>query len=72
MRGDVDHSGEIDISDLIYLVDYMFNYGPEPPCFDEANIDGAGDLDVSDLIHMVDYMFNGGPPPVPCPRQTMR
>ncbi|MCK4605673.1 MAG: hypothetical protein KAU35_00110, partial [candidate division Zixibacteria bacterium] len=32
-RGDVDHSGvlPIDIADLVYLVDYMFNAGPEPP-----------------------------------------
>ena len=35
IRGDIDHSGgasPIDISDLVYLIDYMFSNGPPPPC----------------------------------------
>ena len=34
MRGNVDFdpSDVIDISDLVYLVDYMFNQGPAPLC----------------------------------------
>ena len=57
----------IDISDLVYLVDFMFNGGPEPPCFDEANIDGLSTIDISDLVYLVDYMFQGGPTPPSCP-----
>lgn len=69
-RGDIDHAGgasPIDISDLVYLVDYMFTGGPPPPCMEEGNIDGAGDLDISDLVYMVDFMFSGGPTPPGCP-----
>jgi hypothetical protein len=79
IRGNVDYdpADQIDISDLVYLVDYMFNQGPEPPCWEEANVDGSGpatppdegsdDIDISDLVHLVDYMFTGGPPPADCP-----
>ncbi len=69
IRGDIDDSGgEVDISDLVYLVDYMFNQGPEPPCMEAADVDGSGgDLNIADLVHLVDYMFNQGPEPVPCP-----
>jgi len=71
MRGNVDYDpgDAIDISDLVYLVDFMFNGGPEPPCFEEADIDGSGaaPIDISDLVYLVDYMFTGGPPPMPCP-----
>ncbi len=69
IRGNVDSDGgdAIDISDLVFLVDYMFNSGPEPPCLDEADIDGSGGIDISDLVFLVDYMFSGGPPPVACP-----
>jgi hypothetical protein len=79
IRGNVDYDpgDNIDISDLVYLVDYMFNQGPEPPCWEEANIDGSGpanppsdgqaDIDISDLVYLVDYMFTGGPPPAACP-----
>ena len=69
MRGNVndDPTGMIDISDLVYLVDYMFTGGPMPPCLDEANVNGIEVIDISDLVYMVDYMFSGGPPPVVCP-----
>jgi hypothetical protein len=57
----------IDISDLVYLVDFMFSGGAAPPCMLEANVDGLGELDISDLVYLVDYMFTGGPAPVACP-----
>jgi hypothetical protein len=28
----VDGEDEVDIADLVYLVDYMFNAGPAPVC----------------------------------------
>jgi len=69
-RGNIDNSPDdiVDISDLIYLIDYMFVSGPDPTCVDEANLDGdpGGVLDISDLIYLVDYMFQSGPPPPPC------
>lgn len=69
IRGNVDYdpSDVIDISDLVYLVDYMFNAGPAPVCEDEADITGEGGIDISDLVYLVDYMFNAGPAPVDCP-----
>ena len=71
--GDIDHNGTgPDISDLVYLVSYMFSAGPEPPCSDngfypESDIDGnqAGP-DISDLVFLVTYMFASGPAPVEC------
>ncbi|MCK4372370.1 MAG: dockerin type I repeat-containing protein, partial [candidate division Zixibacteria bacterium] len=65
--GDVDGDGlPVNISDLVYLVDYMFTAGPPPPNMEMADVDGSGDIDISDLVYLVDYMFNGGPEPV-CP-----
>ena len=68
VRGNIDHSegGAIDIADLVYLVDYMFNGGPESPCEGEANIDGEASIDIADLVYLVDYMFNDGPAPPTC------
>ena len=69
IRGNVNYGGDdaIDISDLIFLVDYMFSGGLEPQCFEEADMNGSGGIDISDLIHLVDYMFSGGALPEPCP-----
>ena len=69
-RGDIDHSGALplDISDLVYLINFMFGGGPEPLCQEEAdvNADGADLIDISDLVFLIDYMFVGGETPSPC------
>lgn len=75
IRGNVDGDPDdlVDISDLIYLADWMFSdfggdpddHGPPPPCMDEADVDGSGSQDISDLVYLVDYMFMGGPAPQP-------
>ncbi len=67
-RGNVDGdpTDEVTISDLVYLVDYMFSGGPAPTCTKEADINGSLTIDVSDLVYLVDYMFTGGYPPLPC------
>ncbi|MDH3890510.1 MAG: PKD domain-containing protein [candidate division Zixibacteria bacterium] len=71
IRGNVDSDpdDETDISDLVFLVSYMFDLGPAPECDEEANVDGDpnGLLDIADLVFLVDYMFNGGWPPGACP-----
>ncbi len=72
IRGNVDYDPEddIDISDLVYLVDYMFTGGPAPACYEEADLNATNSIDISDLVYLVDYMFTGGPPPEPCPYST--
>ncbi|HOP05724.1 MAG TPA: hypothetical protein PLF13_00390 [candidate division Zixibacteria bacterium] len=66
--GDINHSGAgPDISDLVYLVTYMFSGGPAPDCIEEADINGSGaGPDISDLVYLVTYMFSGGPAPADC------
>jgi len=62
---DIDGDGsDPNIADLVYLVDYMFNGGPEPPVLQAANVDGLNGINIADLVYIVDYMFNGGPAPV--------
>jgi plastocyanin len=58
----------IDLSDLIYLVNYLFLGGPAPVCPGEANVNGdaACAIDLSDLIALVNYLFLGGAAPAAC------
>ena len=69
-RGDVDHSGGpniITVTDIVWMINYMFSGGPGPYCLQEANVNGdEWAMDVVDLVYLVDYIFRGGPPPVPC------
>jgi len=68
MRGDVDGDSnpDINIADLVFLVNYFFKEGPEPPCYDEANLVADEELNIADLVYLVNYMFKEGPEPPPC------
>ncbi len=63
-----DAGGAVDLSDLIYLVNYLFLGGPEPACEQAANVNGdaGGAIDLSDLIALVNFLFLGGAGPAAC------
>lgn len=69
-RGNINNSGDgvIDVTDLTYMVTYMFKHGAEPPCLEQADVNGVGGstIDVADLTYLVTYMFKHGPAPVAC------
>lgn len=60
-RMDLDYDGIIDISDLVYFVDYSFKNGDEPlPTVLSADINCDLIVEVTDLVLMVDYFFRDG------------
>lgn len=73
LRGNVDGdvSDEVNISDLLYFVEYSFATpaGPEPGCFEEADVNADGNIDISDILYLVEYQFSNppGPAPLSCP-----
>lgn len=73
IRGNIDNSQDqsVDVSDVIYLVDYMFlnPAGPEPECLIEADVDNSSYIEIADLLILVDYVFfvPPGPAPLSCP-----
>jgi len=71
IRGNVNYDGAdlVNISDLTFLVAYLFTGGATPECPDEANVNGdpAGAINIADLTTLVAYLFSGGAPPAACP-----
>ena len=61
--GDATGDGVIDIADVVYLVTYLFLYGPapDPLWLGDANCDGV--VNIADAVYLVTYLFLGGPPP---------
>ena len=57
IHGDANGDGSLDISDLVYLVEYMFHGGEAVSVWTDCNCDGQ--VDVSDLVILVEYMFAG-------------
>lgn len=66
-RGDVDNNKSLDVSDLLYLVDYMFLQppGPAPVIYQAGDMECSGNVDITDLLFLVDYMFLQPPGPFP-------
>ena len=57
LYGDADCSGQVDISDLVYMVDYMFLGGPPSPCEENIDCDHDNRITITDLICLVEWMF---------------
>ncbi|MFH2055585.1 MAG: dockerin type I repeat-containing protein [bacterium] len=62
--GDADGDGEINISDAIFLIQYIFAGGPAPSPLFIGDADCSGGLNISDVVYLINYIFAGGP--VPC------
>jgi hypothetical protein len=61
--GNVNGDTEIDISDIVYLVSYIFGGGPAPDPFADGDTDCSGAVDVDDAVYLVVYVFGSGPEP---------
>ncbi len=60
--GDANNDGVgPDISDLIWLVNFLYLSGPPPPITAQADCDGIPGIDIGDLIAMVNYLYLSGP-----------
>jgi len=68
-----DPDDKINISDVTYLLDYLFGIpsGPAPPCLEEGNANGDIDekTNISDVSYLLTYLFGipTGPVPPACP-----
>jgi len=60
--GDANGDGKVSISDIVYLITYIFKGGAEPfpPC--KANVNGDNKVSVGDVVYLINYLFKGGPP----------
>jgi aminopeptidase YwaD len=70
-----DLEDKVNISDITYLVEYLFGIptGPAPVCQEEGNANGDIDekVNVSDVSYLIAYLFGipSGPAPPDCPVQ---
>jgi hypothetical protein len=59
--GDVNADGVIDMDDVYYLNDYMFNGGPPPSPLETGDVDCIPGIEMSDLIRLIDFVLYGSP-----------
>ena len=63
IRGDSNGDGEINISDVIFTLSYLYRGGSVPPCIAATDSNGNGRLNVIDVMFILSYLYRGGPAP---------
>lgn len=70
-RGDPNDDGAVNITDGIFVLNYLFLGGPAPSCLEAANANDDGSVNITDGIFILNYLFLGGPaPPDPGPADS--
>ena len=62
-RGDVNATESVNLTDGIFLLNFLFLGGPPPPCLDAADANDDGDLNITTGVYLFNFLFLGGPPP---------
>ena len=61
--GDANNDKKLNVSDVIYLINYLFKGGAEPVPVEAGDANCDGHNNVSDVIYLINYLFKGGPEP---------
>jgi hypothetical protein len=61
--GDANGDLSIDISDPVYILNYLFRGGPVPQPTIAGDSNNDGGISVGDAIYLLNYLFKGGPRP---------
>jgi hypothetical protein len=63
VRGDVDNSGQLDLSDCIRMIASLFGAEESAQCLPTLDVNGGEKADLADMITLLAYMFMEGTPP---------
>jgi hypothetical protein len=64
-RSDANADGDVNLSDVIYVLMYLYGGGAKPSCMKSADMDDSGALDLSDPMRLLNHFVRGGLPPPP-------
>ena len=61
--GDANGDGVINVTDVVYLINYLFIDGPAPVPIQAGDANCDGFVNVTDVVYLINYLFIDGPPP---------
>jgi parallel beta-helix repeat protein len=61
--GDVYVDGKIDVSDVIFLINYLFKNGQAPDPLEKGDVTADSLVNVQDILHLINYLFRNGMQP---------
>ena len=59
LRRDINQDGQLNITDLTLLVDFLFRNGELPEPLEVSDVNSDGSVNILDLTKLVDYIFRG-------------
>jgi len=62
-QADITDDGVFDISDILFLLNYLFKNGPAPKPLQNANVNCDDTINIGDVVYLVNYVYRNGPPP---------
>ena len=67
-RGDCNGDASLNLTDGVFLLNYLFLQGPRPPCEAACDSGGDGQLNLTSGVFLLNYLFLQGPSlPAPFP-----
>ena len=69
VRGDANADGDVDISDAVTILIYLFSTIITPPCPDACDTNDVEGINLTDAVYLLDFLFRaeGTAPPPPYP-----
>jgi hypothetical protein len=61
--GDVNIDGVVDISDVLFVINYLYNAGVLFSPIDIGDVNCDQIVDIGDVVFLINYLFRGGPAP---------
>src|SRR6185295_6814869 len=62
-RGDAHNDGGADLSDAVFILNYLFLGRATPSCMEAADVQNDGKVNIADPTYLLNYLFLGGAPP---------
>jgi hypothetical protein len=63
IRGDATGDQVINITDVIYMTNYLFRHGLPPVSFVSGDANCDDDLGILDVVYLINYLYKGGSSP---------
>ena len=63
IAGDVTGDLVVDVADVIFLVNYLYKFGPAPDPPERGDVNQDSEVTLADIVYLVNYLYRGGDPP---------
>jgi hypothetical protein len=61
--GDLNLDGSVDVSDVLYLANYLYRSGLAPDPVESGDVNHDTEVNIADVIYLINYLYAGGLPP---------